>query len=132
MPVKLFKFYQDMKMIHSMLLWHSIYHSVQGLTNIVEALQRLKGLLPPIFLVYVNRQFESNKNFDKIFKESADSLQWTVVICNQINSSTETTFRIEKTSNPTHQDPISSMAIVEFLQNELKKKEYSHKIIYLY
>jgi response regulator RpfG family c-di-GMP phosphodiesterase len=103
-----------------------------GLSNVIQTLKRLKRKPPRIFLIFVNQQNEIDKNTDKLLKEFSKFIQWTIIFCNEINSSTSTKYQIEKKSNPTNQEPISATNFLNFLRDELKLKKYINDIVYLY
>jgi hypothetical protein len=103
-----------------------------SLHNVLQTLGRLKGKRPYLFLIFVNLENELDKNVIKILKESSQGIQWTIVICNDINSSATTKYRIETKSHSTNQKSIGATNLLAFLSNEFKTKKYLHQMIYLY
>ncbi len=108
----------------------SLYKSFN---NIIQTIERLKRPLPQLFLIFIGQQNEIDGNINKLLKESSDFLQWTIIICNEINSSMSITkYRFEPTSNPTNQQSINATDLLDFLHDELNIKKHLNEIIYLY
>jgi hypothetical protein len=108
----------------------SLYKS---LNNIIQTIERLKRSLPRLFLIFIGQQNDIDGNINKLLKESSEFLQWTIVICNEINSSISTTkYRVETTSNPTNQQSINATDLLDFLHDELNIKKHLNEILYLY
>lgn len=104
-----------------------------SLNNVIQTLQRLKRQSPCLFLIFVNQQNEIDKNIIKILKESFESIQWTIIFWNEINSSLSTKYRIETKFNSTlNQQPISTTDFLNFLSEELKKKNFVNQTVYFY
>ena len=105
---------------------------ITGISNIIKSLERIKRNPPRIFLIFTNQQNEIDQNIKKLFQESVKPLQWTIIICNQINSSISTKYQIETKPNSTNQQSVNADDFLDFLRQELKMKNYLNEIIYFY
>ena len=103
-----------------------------GLNNIAQALQRITLRRPPLFLVSIGRTFEVNANLEKIFKESKDFLQWTIVNCNELEGSTGGKYRVAQRPDPTQREALSGTTFAEFLRDEVQELHFGQQTIYLY
>ena len=100
--------------------------------NVLETVKRFKLEAPPVFLFFTNQQYEIDKNVGKLLNNSAKLVQWTIIICNEIDSSTATKYQIETKPDSKNQKQIASTSVLDFLSHEIKKKQYVHETIYIY
>ncbi|CAF2367272.1 unnamed protein product [Rotaria sp. Silwood2] len=111
-----------------------IFNSTQysDLHNILETMKRLKRQPPHLFFFFIGQQHEFDKSINKLLKEISDIISWTIVICNEINSSTTTKYQVQTKSNPNNQQPIAPTAVLDFVCDGIKTKKYLHETIYIY
>lgn len=105
-----------------------------SLNNVVQTLERLKRQAPRLFLIFINPQNDVDKNVIKLLKDSSELIPWTIIICNEINSSSSSTkYQIETKLNATkQQQPISASDLLDFLSAELNTKKFLNETIYFY
>ncbi|CAF0837965.1 unnamed protein product [Rotaria sp. Silwood1] len=112
------------------LMFNTSVHS--NLNNILETVKRLKRQPPHLFFFFIGQQPEFDKNISKLLKETSDLISWTIVVCNEINSSTTTKYQVQKKSNPNNQQPIDPATVFDFICDGIKTKKYLHETIYIY
>ncbi|CAF3366402.1 unnamed protein product [Rotaria socialis] len=107
--------------------------SYSDFQNLLQTMRRLKRQPPHLFLIFIGQSDEIDKNTNKLLRESAESIPWTILICNQINASTTKNYKLETKPDPkNHQEPIGSSALFDFICNEIKTEKHLQKIIYIY
>ncbi|CAF0922926.1 unnamed protein product [Rotaria sordida] len=100
--------------------------------NILETIKRLKPQPPHLFLFFIDQQHQFDENTNKRLKEISKFISWTIVICNEINSSATTKYQVQTKSNPNNQQPIAPTAVFDFVCDVIKTKKYLHETIYIY
>lgn len=106
--------------------------SYSDFQNILQTMKRLRRQPPHLFLIFTNQSEEIDKKINKVLKEHLESVPWTFLNCNGVNSSGDKNYKVTTKPDPNNQQPINSTALFEFLCNEIKTKKYLHKTIFIY
>jgi hypothetical protein len=102
---------------------------LSNLNNIIKIMERLNRKSPRLFLIFIGQETEINADLLKLLE---GSLEWTIIICNGIDSSKPNKYRVETESNRMNKQPISATDLFDFINNELNTKKYLNQIIFLF
>ena len=104
--------------------------SPTSLRNILNSMERYKRQPPHLFLIQIHQKLDEKSH--TLLHDSPDTLPWTILFCNGINSSSTSSneYHIKQDFNSTDGQSISVNSFLQFLLDELQTKKYLHQTIF--
>ena len=102
--------------------------SLTSMRNILQSMERFNRDCPHLFLVFINEQ--PDEKFRALLQQSSDTLPWTMIFCNEINTSPSSS-RAYQVRTSLDQQPVNVDHFLNFLHDQIRTKKFLHQTVFL-